>query len=179
MPATWSIAPSRSMALRSGIFVSAIWRTWSRVTLPGLVGARVRRALLDARGLTQEERRGRRLGDERERPVLVDRDLGRDHEPALALGRRVVRLAEVHDVDPVRAERGAHRGAGVACPAGIWIFTIAASLFFAISFTRSCEPDTGRGRSLAARSLLRTACAHLGRARARRGSHGRRCSRAP
>ncbi len=34
VPATWAIAPSMSMALRSGILVSAILRTWARVTEP-------------------------------------------------------------------------------------------------------------------------------------------------
>ena len=94
-----------------------------------LVGARVRRALLDARGLPQQERGGRRLGDERERPVLEDRDLGRDHHAALVLGRGVVRLAEVHDVDAVRAERGTdrRRRRGLR-PPGSGSCTIAATL---------------------------------------------------
>src|SRR5262249_6563194 len=34
VPATMRIACSMSRALRSGIFVSAIWRTWSRVSRP-------------------------------------------------------------------------------------------------------------------------------------------------
>src|SRR5680860_470287 len=34
VPATCAMAPSRSMALRSGIFVSAIWRSWLRLMLP-------------------------------------------------------------------------------------------------------------------------------------------------
>ena len=100
------------MALRSGIFVSAIWRTWSLVTRGDRLAARRLRALLDARGLAQQHRRRRRLGDERERAVLVDRDLGGDHRAALALRRGVVRLAEVHDVDAVRAERGTDRRRG-------------------------------------------------------------------
>jgi hypothetical protein len=33
-PTTMAIAPSMSLALRSGIFCSAICRTWSCVTLP-------------------------------------------------------------------------------------------------------------------------------------------------
>ena len=50
--------------------------------LPG-VSMRVRRTLVDARGLAQQHRRRRGLGDKRERAVLVDRDLGRDDGPAL------------------------------------------------------------------------------------------------
>src|SRR6516165_2470858 len=72
---------------------------------------RVRRpaALVHARGLLDQLGGGGRLGDERERPVLVDRDLDRDDVAPLGLGRRVVLLAEVHDVDAVRAQRRAHR----------------------------------------------------------------------
>src|SRR5438132_4085356 len=40
-------------------------------------------------------------------------------------------------------------GAGVAWPAGIWIFTIAASFFFAISFTRSLRRRVPAPRSFA------------------------------
>src|SRR5918999_95443 len=69
-----------------------------------LGGPRVVRPLLQAGGLAEQHRRGRRLGDEGERPVLVDGDLGRHHRPPLRLGRRVVHLAEVHDVDAVGAE---------------------------------------------------------------------------
>src|SRR5208283_2997420 len=41
------------------------------------------------------------------RPVFVDRDLDWDDVAALGFRRGVVLLAEVHDVDAVRAERGA------------------------------------------------------------------------
>src|SRR6516225_8609252 len=72
---------------------------------------RVRRATaLGHPGSLLDQFRGRRgLRYERERPVLIDRDLHRDHVAALGLCRRVVLLAEVHDVDAVRAQRGAHR----------------------------------------------------------------------
>src|SRR6516164_5235852 len=72
---------------------------------------RVRRgaALGHPGGLLDQLGGRRRLGDERERPVLVDGDLHRDDVAALGLRRRVVLPAEVHDVDAVRAQRGAHR----------------------------------------------------------------------
>jgi hypothetical protein len=51
---------------------------------------------------------GRRgLEDEAERAVLEHRDLDRDDVAALRLGRRVVLLAELHDVDAVLTEGGA------------------------------------------------------------------------
>src|SRR5438046_10714025 len=50
----------------------------------GLV--RLAGALLDAGRLEQQSRRGRRLGDERERTVLEHRDLDRHDHPALRLG---------------------------------------------------------------------------------------------
>src|SRR5205085_1594991 len=55
---------------------------------------------------------GRGLGDEGERPVLVNGDLDRDDVAALVLRRGVVLPDEVHDVDAVRAERGADRRRG-------------------------------------------------------------------
>src|SRR5947209_3699720 len=73
-----------------------------------LVGRR--RALLDPGRLLQEVDGGWGLQDEGEGPVLVDGDLGRDHVTGLRGRLLVVGLDEVHDVDPVGAERGAHRG---------------------------------------------------------------------
>src|SRR6516162_4606852 len=70
---------------------------------------RLTAALVHAGGLLDQLGRGRRLGDERERPVLVDGDLDRDDVASLGLGRSVVLPHEVHDVDAVRAQRGAHR----------------------------------------------------------------------
>src|SRR5919199_1366352 len=80
----------------------------------GLV--RLARALLHTGGLEQHARGRRGLGDEGERPVLVDRDLDRDDVAALRLRRGVVGLAELHDVDAVLAERRTHgrRGGGRA-----------------------------------------------------------------
>src|SRR4051812_2451418 len=66
-------------------------------------------ALGDAGGLLDELRSRRGLRDEGEGPVLVDRDLHRDHVAALRLRLGVVRLAELHDVDAVLTQRGADR----------------------------------------------------------------------
>src|SRR5687768_11362515 len=79
---------------------------------------RVGRALLEAGGLTEQDRCRRGLGDERERPVLVDRDLGRHHHAPLGLGRGVVHLAEVHDVDAVGAQGGTHGRGRRGLPGG-------------------------------------------------------------
>src|SRR4051794_38536037 len=71
----------------------------------GLV--RLARALLDSCGLEDQPGRRRGLGDEREGTVLVDGDLDGDDVATLRLGRGVVLLAELHDVDAVLAERRA------------------------------------------------------------------------
>jgi hypothetical protein len=62
-------------------------------------------ALVEADGLLDEHRGGRRLGHERERAVLVDRDHDRDDRAGVLLGLRVERLAELHDVDAVLTQR--------------------------------------------------------------------------
>ena len=64
-----------------------------------LLGLGVARALFDAGRLLQQHRGGRRLEDEGEGAVLVDGDLDGDDGPGLVLGRGVVLLAKVHDVD--------------------------------------------------------------------------------
>src|SRR5579875_2908611 len=86
-----------------GSLTAAQLRRGERADL-GLV--RLLAALVDAGGLLDQLGSGRRLGDERERPVLVDRDLDRDDVASLGLGRGVVLPHEVHDVDAVRAQRG-------------------------------------------------------------------------
>src|SRR6266508_1021869 len=77
--------------------------------LADLVLVRDRRALLQTGGLLDHLRRRRRLGDEGEGPVLVDGDLDRHDVAAHGLRLGVVRLAELHDVDAVRTERGTDR----------------------------------------------------------------------
>ena len=67
------------------------------------------RAALDAQLLLDEDGRRRGLAHERERLVLVDRDLDRDDGAGLVLRLGVERLAELHDVDALGAERRADR----------------------------------------------------------------------
>src|SRR5439155_10018523 len=52
---------------------------------PDLLAVRLAGALLDPGSLLDQHRGGRRLRDEGERPVLVDRDLDRDDAPVLVL----------------------------------------------------------------------------------------------
>src|SRR5918996_497309 len=72
-----------------------------------LLPIRLARALLDPERLLDENRGGRRLRDEREGAILEDRDLDRGDAAVLLRRLRVEGLAELHDVDPVLAERGA------------------------------------------------------------------------
>src|SRR5690606_40533061 len=83
-----------------------------------LVLVRLARALLHAGGLQQQLRRGRGLELEVERAVLVDGDLHRHHVAALRLGRGVVGLAELHDVDAVLTQRRADRRSRVGLARG-------------------------------------------------------------
>ena len=77
-----------------------------------LVRVRGGRSLGDPGSLLDELGGGRGLRDEGERTVLVHRDLDRHDVPALRFGGGVVRLAELHDVDAVLAQRGADRRGG-------------------------------------------------------------------
>src|SRR5687768_9685409 len=74
-----------------------------------LVLVRHRGADRDVGGLLEQHGRRRRLGDERVRTVGINRhDRGND-QPLVFRRLRVEGLDEVHDVDAVRAERGADR----------------------------------------------------------------------
>jgi len=86
--------------------------------LPDLLLVGHARALLDPGGLLEEHGRRRRLGDERERAVVEDRDHDRDDEIPLLLGAGVELLAEHHDVHAVLPERGADRRRGVGLARG-------------------------------------------------------------
>src|SRR5690606_17620863 len=77
--------------------------------LRDLVLVRLAGALVHTRGLEDHLGGRRRLRDEGEGAVLVDRNLHRDDPAALRLGRGVVGLAELHDVDAVLTQRGADR----------------------------------------------------------------------
>src|SRR5262249_14355754 len=81
--------------------------------LPDLLLARLARPLLDARGALQQHGCRRRLRDEGERAVRVDRDDDRDDEAGLRLRLRVERLAALHDVDAALAERRSDGRAGI------------------------------------------------------------------
>src|SRR5690606_12178369 len=85
--------------------------------LADLVLVRLARPLLELGGLHQQDRRRRRLGDEGEAAVRVRGDEHGDDDVPHALGARVELLAELHDVEPVLAERGPHRRrrVGLAC----------------------------------------------------------------
>ena len=74
--------------------------------------------VLGPRGLLDQDRRRRGLGDERERAVLEDRDLDRDDAAVLVLRLGVERLAELHDVHAVLAERRADGRSRIRGPAG-------------------------------------------------------------
>src|SRR5215831_8934303 len=69
----------------------------------------------DARGPLQQNRGRRSLGDERERPVGIDRDHHRDNQPRHLLigGAGIELFAELHDVDlrlaQGRTDRGSRR----------------------------------------------------------------------
>jgi hypothetical protein len=105
--------------LRSFIFFSAIARSWVRVILPIVSRPGLARTRLQVQRLLDEVGRRRRLGDEGERLVLVDRDHGRQRRAALfLLGAGVELLAEAHDVDARWPSAGPMGGEGVAAPAG-------------------------------------------------------------
>src|SRR5680860_1423794 len=77
--------------------------------LADLLLVRDTRPLLQTCRLLDHLSRRRRLGDERERTVFVDRDLNGDDVAPHGLGLRVIGLAELHDVDAVGTESGTHR----------------------------------------------------------------------
>ena len=118
VPAMIFMAASTSLAFRSFIFSSAISRTLALGHRGDLVAVGLAGALFDAGGLAQKHRGRRRLGDEGEGAVFIDRDLHRDDRVAFLLGLGVEGLAEIHDVDAVLAQRGADRRGGVSLPGG-------------------------------------------------------------
>ena len=77
-----------------------------------LVAVRLGRSLGQVRDLLQQHRRRRRLGDEGVAAVGEDRDDDRDDQAFVLRRPRVEVLAEVHDVDAVRTERGPDRRRG-------------------------------------------------------------------
>ena len=85
----------------------------------------------DSGGPFQKDGGRWRLGHKGDAPIAVHRDDDRNNQPFLILGRGlgIERLAKLHDVHAVLAQRRPAGGAGVALPAGSWSFTIAWTLF--------------------------------------------------
>src|SRR5713226_6220307 len=78
--------------------------------LADFVAVRLGGTLRDVGGAFQQHRRRRRLQDEGEGAVGVDRHQHRENHPVrIIAGLRVALLAEIHDVQAVRTECGAHR----------------------------------------------------------------------
>ena len=117
VPAITFIAWSTSRAFRSTSFVSAIERTWSRVRRPTLVRFGSADPFSSRSASLIRTAAGGRLRDEVEAAVLVDRDLDRSYAAVLLRRLRVERLAELHDVDTVLAERRPDRRRRVGLPA--------------------------------------------------------------
>ena len=108
---------------------------------PADLGAvRLGRALLEPQRLLDQDGGRRRLRDEREAAVLVDRDLDRGDAAVLLRRLRVERLAELHDVHAVLAERRADRRRRVGLPAGDLELDQCEN-FFAICFCLSCSVE--------------------------------------
>src|SRR4029434_1379657 len=81
-----------------------------------LVLVRDRGRLGDARRPLEQDGRRRRLHHEGEGAILVDRHHHRKDQPLLAVRLGAGGRAQLHDGDPVLAERGAHRRRGIGLP---------------------------------------------------------------
>src|SRR5205814_6133582 len=114
-----------------------------------LLAIRLARALLEPQRLLDQDCGRRRLRDEVERAVLVDRDLDRGDTAVLLLRLGVERLAELHDVDAVLAERRADRRGRVRLAAGDLQLDHGENLLGhqSIFFTWSNPRSTGTWRS--------------------------------
>ena len=109
VPAMIFAAWSTSLRVEVGQLLLGDRRGAGPGDLADLVAVRLAGALVEVDRLLDEHGGRRRLGDERERAVLVDRDHDRDRRARVLLGLRVERLAELHDVDAVLAQRRADR----------------------------------------------------------------------
>src|SRR5439155_849154 len=90
---------------------------------------RLARALVEPQRLLDQDGGRRRLRDEREGAILEDGDLDRGDAAVLVGCLRVERLAELHDVDPVLAERGTGVAPAPTKPVtpGVFFTTVQAS----------------------------------------------------
>src|SRR3954468_1167179 len=132
VPATWAMAPSRSIALRSGIFCSAISRTCAFDTEPTIS----RFGAIEPFSSPAALRSSTGVGG-----VFVMNVKLRSSKIVISAGITVPRCASVAALyclqksmmlmpcGPSAVPTG---GAGVAAPAWIWILTIAATLLFAM-----------------------------------------------
>ena len=124
------LKPASSLReFRSLPFVFTMSMTCLRVTLPTFVlfGSFEPAAMFAA---FFKQHRGRRaLGDEGERLVLKNGDDDRKNVAGLLLGGGVKFLAERHDVDAARSERGADGRRGVRLPGGDLQFDVSDDFF--------------------------------------------------
>ena len=119
VPATWLIAASMVLAVRSGILRSAISLTCALVMVATLSLLGNTGALFDAQSLQNEGRGRGGLGDEGKAAVGVNGDDDRNLEASLILGTLVELLDELGNVNAVLAESRTNRGEAVAFAAGI------------------------------------------------------------
>src|SRR3954469_25045567 len=132
VPSTCSIAPSMSTALRSGILVSAICFTCARVTEPAFSrGGTDEPSPIPAACRSRNGVGGVLVMNENERSSKIEISTG-TIEPRCDSVRSLYALQKSMMLMPWGPSAVPTGGAGVACPAGIWIFTTAASFFFAI-----------------------------------------------
>src|SRR4051794_24767399 len=134
VPATCFFAASRSLALRSGILVLAISSTWAFVTVPTTPS---RPGVIAPLSIPAAWRSSTGVGG-----VLRMNVNERSSKTVISTGTIVPRwfsvcalyiLQKSMIATPWGPSAVPTGGAGVAAPAGIWIFTIAATFFFAIS----------------------------------------------
>src|ERR1700751_3065305 len=139
VPAIMRMAPSTSAAFRSGILVSAICRSWSRVTLPTFS------FLLEAEPLSRPAAffsriaAGGGLGmkvNERSAYTVISTGMIIPGWPCV---RALNCLQNSMMFTPCWPSAGPTGGAGLAAPAGIWSFTSAVTVFFAIVLPRLLE----------------------------------------
>src|SRR5215211_3490512 len=115
------------------------------------------RTLRDPRSLLDQLSCRRGLGDEGEATVLINRDLHRNDGAAHRFCCRVVGLAELHDVDPVRTECGTDGGSRCRCARVQGNLDERSDLlllgrhFLSGSFVWSCRGQSDRDRAVCCR----------------------------
>ena len=125
-----------STALRSGIFCSAICRTWALVTDPTSPGAVSDEPFsTPAACLSRNGVGGVLVMNVKDRSSKIEISAGMIWPRWLSVFS-LYALQKSMMLMPCGPSAVPTGGAGVACPAGIWIFTIAASFFFAIALAQ-------------------------------------------